>query len=104
MDPMINFIEEHYIPTISEDSMGMKCVFKHKEGLTEDGLVYFEFSKRGWSKKPVVNKRQYVIVDAKMGDVLQFLNQYYNLCEDDYHQVRTAIINLAIDKMDSFYS
>jgi hypothetical protein len=84
--------------------MGMKCLFKHNDGLTEDGVVYFEFSKRGWSKKPIMNKRQYVIVDANMVDVLQFLNQYYNLSEEDYHQVRTSIINMAIEKMEEFYS
>jgi hypothetical protein len=104
MDTIINFITEHYTPQISEDSMGMKCLFKHNDGLTEDGVVYFEFSKRGWSKKPIMNKRQYVIVDANMVDVLQFLNQYYNLSEEDYHQVRTSIINMAIEKMEEFYS
>jgi hypothetical protein len=38
-----------------------------------------------------------------MTDVLQFLNQYYNLSEEDYHDVRTTIVNLAISKMDEFY-
>ena len=97
MDTIEKFIVEQYSPMIAEDSNGIKCIFKHKEGLTEDGVIYFEFAKKGWSKK------QFVIVDAHMTDVLQFLNQYYNLNEDDYHNVRTTIVNLAINKMDEFY-
>jgi len=103
MDTIEKFIVEQYSPMITEDSNGIKCVFKHKEGLTEDGVIYFEFAKKGWSKKPIMSKKQFVIVDAHMTDVLQFLNQYYNLNEDDYHNVRTTIVNLAINKMDEFY-
>ena len=104
MKSIEKFLTEMYTQEIVIYENTTKCIFTHKENLTGIGLVYFELAKNSWSKKPIISERQYVIVDAKMGDVLQFLNQYYNLCEDDYHQVRTAIINLAIDKMDSFYS
>ena len=103
MNVIEKFITEHYSPMITEDSKGIKCIFKHKEGLTEDGVIYFEFAKKGWSKKPIMSKKQFVIVDAHMTDVLQFLNQYYNINEDDYHEVRTTIVNMAIKKMDEFY-
>jgi len=84
MDTIEKFIVEQYSPMITEDSNGIKCIFKHKEGLTEDGVIYFEFAKKGWSKKPIMSKKQFVIVDAHMTDVLQFLNQYYNLNEDEH--------------------
>jgi hypothetical protein len=103
MNVIEKFIIEQYSPMITEDSNGIKCLFKHKEGLTDDGVIYFEFAKKGWSKKPIVSKRQFVIVDAQMTDVLQFLNQYYNLSEEDYHDVRTTIVNMAIQKMEEFY-
>ena len=79
MNVIEKFIIDQYSPMITEDSNGIKCLFKHKEGLTDDGVIYFEFAKKGWSKKPVMNKRQFVIVDAHMSDVLQFLNQYSRL-------------------------
>ena len=103
MNVIEKFIIEQYSPMITEDSNGIKCLFKHKEGLTDDGVIYFEFAKKGWSKKPIVSKRQFVIVDAQMADVLQFLNQYYNLSEEDYHEIRTTIVNMAIQKMEEFY-
>lgn len=103
MNVIEKFIIEQYSPMVTEDSKGIKCIFKHKEGLTDDGVIYFEFAKKGWSKKPIVSKRQFVIVDAQMTDVLQFLNQYYNINEDDYHDVRTTIVNMAIQKMEEFY-
>jgi hypothetical protein len=103
MNVVEKFIIEQYSSMITEDSMGIKCIFKHKEGLTDDGVIYFEFAKKGWSKKPIVSKRKFVIVDAYMTDVLQFLNQYYNLSENNYNEVRTTIINMGIKKMEEFY-
>ena len=93
MNVIEKFIIEQYSPMITEDSKGIKCIFKHKEGLTDDGVIYFEFAKKGWSKKPIVSKRQFVIVDAQMGDVITFLNDYYNLGEGDYQEVRNIIID-----------
>ena len=103
MDPIEKFIKDNYTPTITESKLGMSCIFKHKEGLTEDSVIFFEFSKKGWSKKPIVNKRQYVIVDADTKELLDFLSKYFNLTEENYNEVRKIIINMGIDAMDTFY-
>jgi hypothetical protein len=50
-----------------------------------------------------MNKRQFVIVDADMSDVLQFLHQYYNLSEQDYSNIRHYIINTSIKKVEQFF-
>ena len=102
-DPMVKFIKDSYTPTISESKLGISCIFKHNEGLTEDSVVFFEFAKKGWSKKPIKNKRQYVIVDADTNDLLTFLNSYYNLQEGDYNNIRKIIVDMAIESLDSFY-
>jgi hypothetical protein len=83
--------------------MGIKCLFKHNEGIIDDGVVFFEFAKTTWSKKPIMSKTKFVIVDADMSDVLQFLNKYYNLSEEDYHQVRSTIVNMSIKSVEKFF-
>jgi hypothetical protein len=103
MGPIEKFLTENFNRVITEDKNGIKCLFKHKDNLIEDGVVFFEFAKKGWTKKPISSKRQFVIVDADMRDVLQFLNQYYNLNEEDYHQVRSSIINMSIESVEKFY-
>ena len=97
------FIRENYSPTITESKLGLSCIFKHKEGLTEDSVIFFEFAKKGWSKKPIVNKRQYIIVDADTKDLLEFLSNYYNLTEENFMEVRKIIINMGIEALDTFY-
>ena len=103
MTPIEKFIKNNYTPTITESKMGLSCLFKHKEGLTEDSIVYFEFAKTQWTKKPIISDRKYVIVDANMRDLLDFLNLNFNLQEEDYHQVRRMIIDMAMSALDKFY-
>ena len=103
MDHIEKFLNEKFTKVITEDKNGIKCLFKHNEGLIEDGVVFFEFAKKGWSKKPIVSKRQFIIVDAQMTDVLQFLNRYYNLNEDDYQKVRSTIVNISIESVERFF-
>jgi len=103
MEEIEKFIRDNYVPMITESKLGMTCLFKHKDGLTDDGVVFFEFAKRQWSNKPIMNKRQYVIVDADMRDVLDFLSKYYNLTEDNYNDVRKLIVTMSIEAMDIFY-
>jgi hypothetical protein len=103
MDPIEKFLKDNYTPTITESKLGLSCLFKHKEGLTDDSVIFFEFAKKGWSKKPITNKRQYVIVDADTKELLDFLSKYFNLTEENYNEVRKIIINMGIDAMDTFY-
>ena len=103
MEQIEKFLKDNYSPTITESKLGLSCIFKHKEGLTEDSVIFFEFSKKGWSKKPIQNKRQYVIVDADTKDLLEFLSKYYNLTEENYMEVRKIIVNMGIEALETFY-
>ena len=103
MEQIEKFLKDNYSPTITESKLGLSCIFKHKEGLTEDSVIFFEFAKKGWSKKPIQNKRQYVIVDADTRELIDFLSKYYNLTEENYMEVRKIIVNMGIEAMDSFY-
>ena len=103
MEQIEKFLKDNYTPTITESKLGMSCIFKHKEGLTEDSVIFFEFAKKGWTKKPIINKRQYVIVDADTRELLDFLSKYFNLNEENFNEVRKIIINMGINAMDSFY-
>ena len=103
MEQIEKFLKDNYSPTITESKLGMSCIFKHKEGLTEDSVIFFEFAKKGWSKKPIQNKRQYVIVDADTRELIDFLSKYYNLTEENYMEVRKIIVNMGIDALDTFY-
>ena len=103
MEQIKKFLKDNYSPTITESKLGLSCIFKHKEGLTEDSVIFFEFSKKGWSKKPIQNKRQYLIVDADTKDLLEFLSKYYNLTEENYMEVRKIIVNMGIEALETFY-
>ena len=103
MEQIEKFIRENYTPTITESKLGLSCIFIHKEGLTDDSVIFFEFAKKGWTKKPITNKRQYVIVDADTRDLIEFLSKYFNLTEENYMDVRKIIVNMGIEAMDTFY-
>jgi hypothetical protein len=103
MEQIEKFLKESYSPTITESKLGLSCLFKHKEGLTEDSVVFFEFAKKEWSRKPIINKRQYVIVDADTKDLLEFLSNYFNLTEENYMGVRKILIDMSIEALDKFY-
>jgi len=103
MTPIEKFIKDNYTPMITENKEGLQCIFKHKEGITEDSIVYFEFAKKKWDRKPIISNRQYLIVDADTKDLLSFLHTFYNLDEEDYHQVRRLIIEMAMNAIDRFY-
>ena len=103
MELIKKFIIDNYSMAITESKLGLSCIFKHKEGLTEDSVVFFEFAKKGWSKKPITNNRQYVIVDADTKDILEFLSKYYNLTEENYMGVRKILIDMSIEALDTFY-
>ena len=103
MTEIEKFLNEQFTQVITEDKMGIKCLYRHKDRLIDDGVVFFEFAKTTWTKKPIMSKTKFVIVDAHMSDVLQFLNKYYNLSEEDYHQVRSTIVNMSIESVEKFF-
>ena len=103
MEGVEKFLKEQFILKVVEDSTGTKCLIQHKDKVVEDGVLIFEFSKKKWSKKPIMSNRKFIIVDADMTDVLTFLNSYYNLTEDDYSKVRKIIIDMGVGHIDRFY-
>lgn len=103
MDEYIDFIKENYTFRVEEDKRGMKVVFTSKDSLTEDGTLWFEPAKRGWSKKPLQQRNTYIIVDAYLVHIFEFLRRYFNL-EDQLNEVRGAIIQLSMDIVDEHLS
>ncbi len=93
MTPIEKFIKDNYTPIIDEDKEGMKCVLKHKNKLTENGEVYFHRLKK---KK---DGTEFLIVDARIEDIYEFLMTYYNLIEEDKETVKGIVVDMAIDKI-----
>lgn len=96
MKEIKEFILRHFSPRVSEDKDGMKVIFSSQVG---EGIIWFERAKRGWNKKPLTTNT-YIIVDAELTKVLTFLNRYFNLSEDNYHDVRRVFIEMGMDVMD----
>lgn len=96
MENIREFIEEHFTPRVNEDSRGMKVIFDSQVG---EGIIWFERAKRGWSKKPL-STNQYIIVDADLTHLLTFLNRYYQINEEHYHDIRRMFIDMGMDVMD----
>ena len=103
MDEYVDFLKENYTFKVDEDKRGMKVVFTSKDSLTEDGIIWFEPAKRGWSKKPLQQRNTYIIVDAYFVHIFEFLRRYFNL-EDQLTQVRGALIQLSMEIMDDYFS
>ena len=103
MTDIEKFLNKEFTQVVTEDKTGIKCLFRHKKSVIEDGVGYFEKAKKSWSKKPIINKRQYVITDANMTDVLEFLSKYFNITEDDYPTIRNYIIKRSIKKVEDFF-
>ena len=103
MDPIEKFLRNNYTPMIVENKLGLSCLFKHKEGLTENSVVFFERPKKGWSKKPIVSNQQFLITDADTTELIDFLSKYYNLDESNYTEVKRIITLMASEAINSHY-
>jgi len=97
MTPIEKFIKDNYTPTIDEDKEGMKCVLNHKNKLTDSGVVYFHRLRK---KK---DGGEFLIVDARIEDIYEFLMTYYNLIEEDKETVKGIVVDMAIDKIKKHY-
>lgn len=96
MDKIRDFILENFTPRVNEDSRGLKVVFSSQVG---EGTIWFEKAKRGWTKKPI-STNSYIIVDAELTHILTFLNRYYQIKEEHYHDIRRMFIEMGMDVMD----
>jgi hypothetical protein len=99
MNEMEKYIRENYTPTITESKLGLCCLFKHNEGTNDDCVVYFESAKRGWNKKPIMN-RQYVMVDADTSSLLEDLSKHFDLNEENYNVVRKIITDISVNLIE----
>lgn len=99
MDRYIKFINENFTPTVSEVNGGMCVILKNNEDIIPESKVWFELAKRGWSKKPISNN-VFVITDVYVIPLLDFMDKYMGLKEDDYDKVRTSIINYSTETIN----
>lgn len=96
-------IDDTHKITLTEDSKGIKVIITPKVGgLNTESVVWMEPAKIGWNKKPIVYRNQYVITDANTTSLMEFLNRYINLSEEDYHTVRRVIINKSIKMVEDY--
>ena len=96
MTPIEKFIKESYIPTIEMNQGEMSCVLKHKDSLTENGVVVFH----KWNKNETKGV-EYLIVEEHIDDIYMFLITYYNLMEEDKKMVKEIVVGMSIDTLNS---
>jgi hypothetical protein len=96
------FIDENFIPKIDDNGDNVTIVYEGRVGGIENGIVWMETAKKGWKTKPIQNKNKYVIVDADLTGVLEFLNRYYSLQEEDYALVRKILIEHSMESLEEY--
>ena len=101
MDVYFNFIKENYDHKVVVNEYVYKVIYKHKDKLTNDGVVMFQSIKQGWNKKPIMPTNKYLIVDCNMTDVLGFLNSYYALDETNYKEIKDMVISMSVDILEN---
>ena len=69
-----------------------------------DCIIWFERAKRGWSKKPVGNTNQYIIVDGYLLPLFEFFSKYMGMEEDKQEELRRQLIYYCMDIMDNYFN
>lgn len=100
LEKYIKFIEEHFTPRVSEDKNGMCVTLKNNSEIVPDCKVWFEKAKRGWNKKPISYRNTYIITNAEVGPLLDFMDIYMGLGEDDYNEIRVVLVHYTMDIID----
>lgn len=101
-DEIERFIDDNFIPKIQDNGDNVTIVYEGKVGGIENGIVWMETAKKGWSRKPIQSKNKFIIVDADLTGVLEFLNRYYGLEENDYGLVRKILIEHSMESLEQF--
>ena len=96
----MEYIKENFTPRVEEDKNGMKVILSNNSEVVPDCIIWFERAKRGWSKKPVGNTNQYIIVDGYLLPLFEFFTKYIGVSEDDYQDLRLNVIHYSMDIMD----
>ena len=52
-DEIERFIDDNFIPKIQDNGDNVTIVYEGKVGGIENGIVWMETAKKGWSRKPV---------------------------------------------------
>lgn len=101
-DEIERFIDDNFKPRVEDNGDNVTIVYEGKVGGIDNGIVWMETAKKGWSTKPIQSKNKYIIVDADLSGVLEFLNRYYGLEEEDYGLVRRILIEHAMDSLEEY--
>ena len=96
---MMDYIKKNFTPTVTEDMNGMKVILTNDSEVVPECIIWFEKAKRGWSKKPI-NTNQYIIVDAYLLPLFEFLTKYMGIGEERYQELRMEVIHYSMDIMD----
>lgn len=104
MDVIKKFIRDNYRTKVIREENGLECRFIHKEGLTEDSVVFLKTVKTGWSKKPIFPRSHYVIYDSQTHEMISFLDKYYSLNETHYQDVRKVITDMVHESVEELFS
>ena len=95
----MDYIKKNFTPTVTEDMNGMKVILTNDSEVVPECIIWFEKAKRGWSKKPI-NTNQYIIVDAYLLPLFEFLTKYMGIGEERYQELRMEVIHYSMDIMD----
>ena len=95
----MDYIKKNFTPTVTEDMNGMKVILTNDSEVVPECIIWFEKAKRGWSKKPI-NTNQYIIVDAYLLPLFEFLTKYMGIEEERYQELRMEVIHYSMDIMD----
>ena len=95
----MDYIKKNFTPTVTEDMNGMKVILTNDSEVVPECIIWFEKAKRGWSKKPISNN-QYIIVDAYLLPLFEFLTKYMGIEEERYQELRMEVIHYSMDIMD----
>lgn len=85
-----------------EEGMGLSCLFSHRDNLITRGVVKFQFKKRGWKKKPIFSNSKFIISNANMEGVIDYINEKHNLTEGDYFFLKTLIIEISTTYVNEY--
>lgn len=100
MEAYIKFIEENFTPRVTEDKEGMKVILTNESEVVPDSVVWFERAKKGWSRKPIKSKNTFIITNANVNPLLDFMDKYMGLGEEDYEPLRIALVHYSMEIMD----
>ena len=99
------FIRTYYDLRVNEDKNGMKVLFIPKgSDVLEENVVWFERAKRGWSRNPISSKNSFIIVDAQLSPLLEFMHSYFSLSQENYPEVRRVLVEMSITTMDDYFN